>query len=61
MVLDKFCQPFLDLFKRVDYLIDNNNGNKKDLSILFENLLLLVKIYYDLNCQDIPEFFEDRS
>jgi len=30
------------------------------LNILFENFNLLLEIYYDLNCQDIPEFFEEN-
>lgn len=60
MVLDKFASPFMEMFKSVDLLIDQslNDGNR--LKVLLENLLLLVKIYYDLNCQDIPEFFEDH-
>jgi exportin-2 (importin alpha re-exporter) len=41
-------------------LIDQNASNKMALSILLENLLLLVKIFYSLNSQDLPEFFEDH-
>ncbi|QPG77000.1 hypothetical protein FOA43_004394 [Brettanomyces nanus] len=60
-VLDKFAQPFLDLLIRVDQLIDQTSqGPVEKLSLLFENMLLLIKVYYDLNCQDIPEFFEDH-
>ncbi|KAG7863931.1 hypothetical protein KL919_001246 [Ogataea angusta] len=60
LVLSQFAQPFLELLKMVDQLIDQNASNKENLKLLFDNLLLLVKIYYDLNCQDIPEFFEDH-
>lgn len=60
LVLKKFSQPFLTILLRVDQLIDENSNNKASLLILFDNLLLLIKIYYDLNCQDIPEFFEDH-
>lgn len=60
MVLDKFAAPFLNLLTTVDTLIDSNSNNKQQLELLFENMLLLSKIYYDLNCQDIPEFFEDN-
>lgn len=60
LVLEKFSVPFLNLLKKVDTLIDDNNSNRAQLLILFDVLLLLVKIYYDLNCQDIPEFFEDH-
>lgn len=62
MVLDKFAQPFLMLLNKIDELIEvaikQQNGN--DLQIYLENLHLLIQIYYDLNCQDIPEFFEDN-
>jgi exportin-2 (importin alpha re-exporter) len=60
LVLEKFCTPFLGLLNRVDAAIDASSGNKAQLLILFDVLLLLIKIYYDLNCQDIPEFFEDH-
>lgn len=60
LVLSKFCVPFLLLLQRVDALIEQNKDNKAQLVILLEVLSLLVKIYHDLNCQDIPEFFEDN-
>lgn len=60
MVLDKFAQPFLQMFVELDKLIDVNGQNASLLNIYLENMLLMVQIYYDLNCQDIPEFFEDN-
>ncbi|KAK9386894.1 Cse1-domain-containing protein [Lipomyces mesembrius] len=60
LVLDKFCMPFMKLFQRTDELITENQNNKAALEPLFQSLLLIIKIYFDLNCQDIPEFFEDH-
>ncbi|OBA20127.1 Cse1-domain-containing protein [Metschnikowia bicuspidata var. bicuspidata NRRL YB-4993] len=62
MVLDKFAQPFMALFVRTDELVTEalNQTNGANLAIYLECLLLEVQIYYDLNCQDIPEFFEDN-
>ncbi|CDO91705.1 unnamed protein product [Kluyveromyces dobzhanskii CBS 2104] len=60
MVLDKFAVPFLTLLQTVDNQIDEYSSDKARLTILFDVLLLLVKLYYDLNCQDIPAFFEDN-
>lgn len=60
MVLDKFATPFIEMLKNVDMMVDANLQDASKLKLLFENLLVLVKIYYDLNCQDIPEFFEDN-
>ncbi|ODV77545.1 Cse1-domain-containing protein [Suhomyces tanzawaensis NRRL Y-17324] len=60
MVLDQFVEPFMKLFVELDQLIEKNSDNQALLNIYFENLLLLIQIYYDFNCQDIPEFFEDN-
>lgn len=62
MVLDKFASPFMTLLAATDKLVDEAiaQGNAALLSIYFECLLLEVQIYFDLNCQDIPEFFEDN-
>ncbi|KAJ3103005.1 importin-alpha export receptor [Phlyctochytrium planicorne] len=57
-VLDEFAPQFLELFKMTDKLIDSSSGDRKALEVLFQNLLLLVKIFYSFNCQDLPEFFE---
>ncbi|RUS27431.1 CAS/CSE protein [Jimgerdemannia flammicorona] len=35
-------------------------NNAAALAVLAQSLTLLIKIYYDLNCQDLPEFFEDN-
>lgn len=59
-VLDAFAVPFLNLLKNVDEQITRNENNEAALNLLFDVLLVLVKLYYDFNCQDIPEFFEDN-
>lgn len=59
-VLDAFAVPFLNLLKSVDEQISKNESNEAVLNLLFDVLLVLVKLYYDFNCQDIPEFFEDN-
>lgn len=41
-------------------MIEENSNNPAALAILARSLNLLIKIYYDLNCQDLPEFFEDN-
>ncbi|EMR10605.1 hypothetical protein PNEG_01308 [Pneumocystis murina B123] len=59
-VLEKFCTPYKNLFQRLDELIMQNSENREALDLLFKNLILCIKIFYDLNCQDLPEFFEDN-
>lgn len=62
MVLDKFASPFLSMLAKTDELITEATAknDSASLAIYMECLLLEVQIYYDLNCQDIPEFFEDN-
>ncbi|KAA1117299.1 importin-alpha export receptor [Puccinia graminis f. sp. tritici] len=33
---------------------------QSEQQILAKSLLFMIQIYYDLNCQDIPEYFEDH-
>ncbi|EGW35169.1 uncharacterized protein SPAPADRAFT_48204 [Spathaspora passalidarum NRRL Y-27907] len=60
LVLEKFAPTFLQLVIELDRLIDGAGSNKAQLDIYFDNLLLLMQIYYDFNSQEIPEFFEDN-
>jgi exportin-2 (importin alpha re-exporter) len=41
-------------------LITNNAGDSKTLTILFDIMFLMEKIFFYLHCQDLPEFFEDH-
>ncbi|KAI8149148.1 Cse1-domain-containing protein [Fennellomyces sp. T-0311] len=59
-VLDRFCEPYLQLVQITDKLIKDNEQNVAALRPLSQSLILLIKIFYDLNCQDLPEFFEDN-
>ncbi|CAO3610336.1 unnamed protein product [Cunninghamella blakesleeana] len=59
-VLKEFCPKYMILFQVTDKLITENSNNEAALAILSQSLILLIKIYYDLNCQDLPEFFEDN-
>ncbi|KAJ3031576.1 UNVERIFIED_CONTAM: importin-alpha export receptor [Siphonaria sp. JEL0065] len=60
MVLDQFAAPFLAFFQATDALVDSNAQNPKALAVLFNVVLLLTKIFYSLNSQDYPEFFENN-
>lgn len=58
-VLEKFCEPFMKVMIATDAAISAGPDNVT-LVQHFENLFLCTKLYYDFNCQDIPEFFEDN-
>src|SRR5262249_31002688 len=43
-----------------DKRIEANKDNKLELQGLFQTLNLLIKIFFDLSCQDLPELFEEN-
>eukprot|EP00158_Paraphelidium_tribonemae_P005960 Partr_v1_DN27606_c1_g1_i2_m64926 putative CSE1 chromosome segregation 1-like (yeast) len=59
-VLDRFCPAYLQLFINTDRLIGENAGDGQALQVLFGCLHLLCKVFYSLNSQDLPAFFEDN-
>ncbi|KAJ3329009.1 importin-alpha export receptor [Blyttiomyces sp. JEL0837] len=61
LVLGEFAPPYLQFFQATDGLITENANNKEMLQLLFKALLLLTKIFYSVNSQDLPQFFEDHQ
>ena len=59
-VLSKFSTPFLQVFESTDALITRSQGNPAALKSAFTTLDLVVKLFYDLSCQDLPPVFEDH-
>ncbi|KAK6541749.1 importin-alpha export receptor [Orbilia ellipsospora] len=59
-VLEKFGQPYLALLQATDGLIESNKSDKAKLAELYKMLNLLVKIFFDLSCQELPPVFEDN-
>lgn len=61
--LDNFAAPLLEIFLRTAALIDSlagSGGNEATLKPLFESQRLCCRIFYSLNFQELPEFFEDH-
>ena len=58
--MQEFSPSYLEFFKAIDGQVDQSAGNAAVLSTLLDTVLLLVKIFLSLNCQDLPEFFEDH-
>ncbi|KAI5849541.1 Cse1-domain-containing protein [Morchella snyderi] len=58
-VLGKFTEPLLKLFISTDSLIEQNVNDKVTLQGLYQTLNLIVKISFDLNCQDLAPGFEE--
>lgn len=60
IVITKFAKPFTDLFVWTVDLAKTHSNNPQNLKIIFSSLVLCAKIFYSLNSQDLPEFFEDN-
>lgn len=59
-VLERFGTPFLGLLEGVDAFLEENKTNKENLMQGFVQLNLMIKLLYDLSCQDLPPVFEDN-
>jgi len=59
-VLDRFSQPLTELFVQTIGLAQTHAANKDALKVIFNSLALIAKIFYCLNYQDLPEYFEDQ-
>ncbi|MCO5572303.1 hypothetical protein L7F22_026056 [Adiantum nelumboides] len=58
--LDEFAAPLLDIFVRTSQLIGQHAQSANVLKPLFECQRLCCRIFYSLNYQELPEFFEDN-
>ena len=59
-VLDNFAKPLTELFIQTIELASQHANNKDALKVIFGSLSIIAKIFYCLNYQDLPEFFEDN-
>lgn len=59
-VLDKFAKPLTDLMFATMSLAKTHENNEPVLRILYGSIVLVTKVFYSLNAQDLPEFFEDN-
>ncbi|KAG8567511.1 hypothetical protein GDO81_013658 [Engystomops pustulosus] len=60
LVLETFALPLTNLFQATIGLCNTHATDVGALKILFSSLILIAKLFYSLNFQDLPEFFEDN-
>ncbi|XP_073436622.1 exportin-2 [Dendrobates tinctorius] len=60
LVLDTFALPLTNLFQATIGLCNTHANDVSALKVLFSSLILIAKLFYSLNFQDLPEFFEDN-
>ncbi|KAL4720372.1 hypothetical protein ACJJTC_014029, partial [Scirpophaga incertulas] len=59
-VLDNFAKPLTDLFVATIGLTSKHANNPEALQLIYGSLVLICKVFYSLNYQDLPEFFVDN-
>ncbi|KAI2608310.1 putative mportin-alpha export receptor [Hypoxylon fragiforme] len=59
-VLNIFAGPFLNLLSATDQQIDVHANDKVALKGYFDTMSLLIKVFHDLSCQDMPPQFESN-
>ncbi|KAJ4491703.1 CAS/CSE protein [Lentinula lateritia] len=59
LVFSKFMTPFLQLFRQTASLLTQPGQSKDQYTLLAQSMVLLVDIYYDFTCQDLPPSIED--
>ncbi|KAF5296580.1 hypothetical protein FQR65_LT10233 [Abscondita terminalis] len=59
-VLEKLAQPLTDLLLATMHLAKVHAEDVNALKVIYSSLVLVCKVFYSLNFQDLPEFFEDN-
>ncbi|XP_034826240.1 exportin-2 [Maniola hyperantus] len=59
-VLENIAKPLTDLFVATIELTNTHANNPQALKVIYGSLVLICKVFYSLNSQDLPEFFEDN-
>ncbi|KAM7189624.1 CAS/CSE protein, C-terminus domain containing protein [Naviculisporaceae sp. PSN 640] len=57
-VVDTFGEPFLQMLQVADQQIEANKADAAALKGWLETMSLLIRIFYDLSCQDLPPIIE---
>ncbi|RZC37968.1 exportin-2 [Asbolus verrucosus] len=59
-VLEKLAKPLTDLLVATINLAQTHVNDVNALKVIYHSLVLICKVFYSLNYQDLPEFFEDN-
>ncbi|XP_052854542.1 LOW QUALITY PROTEIN: exportin-2 [Drosophila gunungcola] len=59
-VLDRMAKPLTDLLQATMQLTKVHENNAEALKVIYGSLVLVNKVFFSLNSQDLPEFFEDN-
>jgi len=59
-VIANFANQLTQLFLQFVQILPQHVNNKAQVKVFYSSLVLIAKIFYSLNYQDLPEFFEDN-
>ncbi|KAF5386293.1 hypothetical protein D9757_008606 [Collybiopsis confluens] len=59
LVFSKFLTPFLQLFRQTAELLTRPGQSADQVTLLGQCMVLLVEIYYDFTCHNLPPAIED--
>ena len=59
-VLERLQAPLLTLFKTLSAAVDSYQNDPSRLKPIFASLRSICRIFFSLNWQDLPEYFEDH-
>ena len=61
-MLAKFIDPFLQLFRQTaSLLLSKQTTPTSNYALLAQAVVLLLELYYDFTCQDLPPAIEDTQ
>ena len=60
LVLDNFAKPLTDLFIGTMRLAQEYANDPQAVKVIYSSLTIISKVFYSLNYQDLPEYFEDN-
>ena len=60
LCLKGFQEPLTEMYVKMHTAVEGCAGVKDQLIVIMETLRLMTRIFYSLNWQDIPEYFEDN-
>ncbi|XP_071964073.1 exportin-2-like [Antedon mediterranea] len=60
LVLDNFAAPITELMKAMTDFAEQHENNADGIKVIYSSITLIAKLFYSLNFQDLPEYFEDH-
>lgn len=58
--MDSFAEPLTKLFQQTLIRASEQQNNTSQIKVVYQCLGLIAKLFYSLNYQDLPEFFEEN-